>query len=631
MNFILPLIYFILMNATTVLLTKKTFGKTLPLTMMISSLTLFFSQILFSTFLLGYLINILLAAIPIVYIIVFKYKKKDLNKFKNNMLTKGFYTFILIYITIYIFDYNRIFTVWDEYSHWGVMVKEMLRLDKFYSVNESTLMVHKDYPPIISIFELFYCKLIGTYKEKYLITALHLLSLSFFIPSICEEGKKFSKLRFIIKVGIIILSIFLAFLLFDGHGIINTIYTDYIMAIIVGYMLYIVITEKNITSNFSILTLSVSSCFLLLTKQMGLPLYLMIIFIYFVENLIKQKLYHLKNIKKLNKIKIIQILIILLVIPLLVWKLWNSYIADLGVKGQFELSDLNILELKDIITKNKGKMYQQEVIKNYSKALIDSKITTSYIKLTYISSNLLIIAILIIECLFMNNIIKKRKFIELIITFIIGSFGYAFVMFMLYMFSFGEIEGPILASFNRYMPTFILIGISTSLMIFFNYDNIKDKEVKSLKICLILVLILLFVQKPTNFKKLIPKIKKTPENLYEYHAKRINRKTENNSKIFLLAQNTEGDYQFAIKYYSNPRITNLYHFNLPTKDISNYEQYLKKNIYDYILQFDYLYIVNIDENTKEKYHFFIKENDIEIGKLYRIINAKNEIKLKEIL
>ncbi len=631
MSFILPLIYFLLANTTTVLITKKTFGKSLPLTLMISSLTLFFSQILFSTFLIGFIINLFLTIIPIIYIIVFKYKKKDLSNLKNNVFTKGLYTFILIYIAIFVFDYNRIFTVWDEYSHWGVMVKEMLRLDKFYSVSASTLMAHKDYPPIISLFELFYCKLIGNYKETYLIKALHLLSISFFIPSICEDEKKYKKITFAIKIGIFLLSIFLTFLLFDGHGIINTIYTDYILAIIVGYMIYIIITEKELTSNFTIITLSITSCFLLLTKQMGLPLYLMTIFIYCIENIIKEKLYKLKRIKKLNIAKTIKILIFLLVIPLLVWKLWNSYITDLNIKGQFELSDLNILELRDIITKNKGETYQQEVLKNYPKALVNSKITTSYIKLTYISSTILVIIILIVESIFMKDIIKKRKFIELIITLIIGSFGYAFVMFTLYMFSFEEIEGPILASFNRYMPTFILIGMSICLMIFFNYDTVKDKQTNKLKTCLILLFFLLLIQKPTNIKKLIPKVKKTPENLYEYHAKKISSKTENNAKIFLLSQNTEGDYQYAIKYYINPRTTNLSYFSLPTKDILNYEQYFKEYIYDYILEFDYLYIVDIDDKVKEKYDFFLKENNIEIGKLYKIINDKNEIKLKGIL
>ena len=629
MSFILPLIYFVLANITTIIITKKSFGKVLPLTIMISSFTLFFSQVLFSTFLVGFVVNILLALFSIGYIIITKYKKKDLTQLKNNFLTKGFYAFILIYIAIFIFDLNRSFTVWDEYSHWGVMVKEMFRLDKFYSVSASTLMAHKDYPPIISIFELFYCKLIGNYREPYLIRALHLLSLSFFIPAICEEENKCQKVKFAIKIGLIITSVFLTFLLFDGHGIINTIYTDYILAMIVSYILYIVVTEKNLTSNFTVIILSISSCFLLLTKQMGFPLYLMVLFIYFLENTLKNKSSKLKNTKKIKPITFLKILILLIIIPLLIWKCWSNYTESLGIKGQFELADLNILELKDIITKTKGEKYQYEVVNKYPKALINTNITTSYIKLTYISSIILTIIIFLIESNFMKDIIKKRKFTEIIVTLLIGSIGYSFVMFILYLFSFGEIEGPSLASFNRYMPTFRLIGLSLSLMLFFYNDTFKDKEGKVLKRLLILTAFLLLVQSPQNIRKLTPKVKKTPENLYEYHAKKISKKTEEDSKIFLIAQNTDGDYQYAIKYYMNPRLTNLSHFSFP-KDLENYKDYFEKYLNDYILEFDYLYIVSIDEETKEKYDFLFKDNSLETEKIYKITNNKDKIKLKEI-
>jgi len=406
-SFVLPLAFFILSNMTTVLITKKSFGKVLPLTMMLSSLTLFLTQVLFHTFFIGFIVNIFLAIVPIIYIIISKHKKKDLKEFKSNCLTPGLYAFIFIYIGVFIFDFNRHFTVWDEYSHWGVMVKEMLRLDKFYSVNASTLMVHKDYPPIISIFEMFYCKLIGAYKEPYLITSLHLFSLSFFIPALSEKSLKSKKLEFIIKITLIMLSIFLTFLLFDGHGILNTIYTDYTLAVIVSYMLYIIVTEKNITSNFSVIVLSISSCFLLLTKQMGLPLYLMVLFIYALENILKKKLYTLKNIKKINYIKFLKILILLIIIPLFIWKGWSNYIQALNIKGQFELGDLNILEIKDMLTKTKGKDYQHEVIDKYPVALINKKISTSYIKLTYVSCVFLMIIIFLVESIFMKKSIES--------------------------------------------------------------------------------------------------------------------------------------------------------------------------------------------------------------------------------
>lgn len=57
----------------------------------------------------------------------------------------------MICLLVLVVDYKRCFSNWDELSHWGKMVKEMLRTDLFYSENISDLLVHKDYPPFLYI------------------------------------------------------------------------------------------------------------------------------------------------------------------------------------------------------------------------------------------------------------------------------------------------------------------------------------------------------------------------------------------------------------------------------------------------------------------------------------------------
>ena len=66
--------------------------------------------------------------------------------------------FFILFFFIFLFDYNRGFTHWDEMSHWGPMVKENLRLNQLYSTAESKLQAHKDYPPMIALFETAWCR-----------------------------------------------------------------------------------------------------------------------------------------------------------------------------------------------------------------------------------------------------------------------------------------------------------------------------------------------------------------------------------------------------------------------------------------------------------------------------------------
>ena len=56
-------IYLLLANLTTVIICNKTFGKCLPLTMMMQAFTLYLSQMIFKTFNIGFYLSIIYALI----------------------------------------------------------------------------------------------------------------------------------------------------------------------------------------------------------------------------------------------------------------------------------------------------------------------------------------------------------------------------------------------------------------------------------------------------------------------------------------------------------------------------------------------------------------------------------------
>ena len=172
--FIIPLVFFLLFNGSLVLITRKEFGKCMPLSFILCALVMYASQAVFGTFNIGFYSLIFFAFISIPILIFLFIKKKNLfDDFKKRYFDKGLVAFLVIYVFFYIFDLRRYFSAWDEFSHWGVMVKEMFRTDSLYSSIESTLAVHKDYPPIFQIFELFWTKLCGSYSEPNLLKCIH--------------------------------------------------------------------------------------------------------------------------------------------------------------------------------------------------------------------------------------------------------------------------------------------------------------------------------------------------------------------------------------------------------------------------------------------------------------------------
>ena len=606
-SFLLPLIVILLSNATTVYIFKKSFGKTLIFTLLLFSFPLFISGLIFNSFKIGYILNILYSISIIPFLIKNRKNTNLIMNFKSNYFSMGFFAFIAIYLFVFIYDFNRSFTMWDEKSHWGVMLKEMLRLDNFYSIDESTLMVHKDYPPILQLFELFWIKLSGTYKEAYATRALHTLELSFFVLFIDKKEEINIKNIFktIYKIGMIVLIGLLIILMFDKHGVINSIYNDYFLSLLVAYALLYIFFEND-NSNFSIINISLILSFILLTKQVGLAFYIMILFFYIITT-IKQK----KKIKEY-----IKLFLLLFIIPFIFYKIWGIYISHFIIEKQFVISDIKLQELKDIIFNTSN--VKHSIYTNYISSIINTNISWfKFFNISYLVSFIIFVILLFIVNIF--NRIDWKKIIKLFITILLGACGYFVLMLLLYLFCFKE-EGFTLASFDRYMDTYLIIEF---IVLFIMVIKSIEKN-KRLYLYLIISFILLLSINRGRIHYLKPTITRESITPYEVVSNRIIEKTNEKDKIFLLSQETESLYQFSVKYYANPRITNLRYYELPL-DEKDFEDYFYNNVNDYMLKFDYLYVVNTTDELNNKYDFIFK--NIKNDELYKIKNENGKVKL----
>ena len=611
-SFLIILSYFLLANLSTVIISNKKFGKCLPLTFMSLAFLLFFSQIIFKTFSIGFYIGIVYALLSIVYLFYKRKDKKILKEVKENYLTPSFYSFITILILITILDFNRTYSHWDEFSHWGEMLKEMIRTDKFYSATTSVLQAHKDYPPILQLFELYVIKLGGVYKESIAIFSLHILELSLLI-SVLPETIKLKKRNIILNSFFIFLLFFLTTIVFDSHEIVNSIYNDYLMALLVSYSLSIIFFDKNNKSLFTLITLSVVSSFLLLTKQIGITLYLMILFFYFVSLFLEKDKKEVKFFAK--------VFIILILIPLILFSYWNSYIKTLGIKGQFNASNIEISQIYSIYRGYSGREDQKAAATGFVKAIRDYNLTTSYISLSYIQAVILGLFILFLIYNKNKKLINKKNMYLLICTLLIGAIGYAFVMWCTYIFCFKETEAINLASFDRYMATYVLIIMYFAIMLLL-YCCYKNNK---LNIIVYLAITLFILTTPKKLTYLTPFIFKANQTAYETNALILKEQVEDNKKVFIIAEDTQGEYQYFVKYYANPIITNMKDYNWPTDDDTDYRKYYN-SIKDKIKDYDYLYIATINDKFNEKYQFVFK-TEVKEHQLYKIEKNDKEYKL----
>ena len=87
----------------------------------------------------------------------------------------------LLYLWAFLAQRGRMYGAADEFSHWGLVVKNMCVLDAFGTAAQSTV-IFRGYPPGAALFEYLLCKLGGGYEEGYALRGMALLQFGFLLP-----------------------------------------------------------------------------------------------------------------------------------------------------------------------------------------------------------------------------------------------------------------------------------------------------------------------------------------------------------------------------------------------------------------------------------------------------------------
>ncbi len=578
---------------------NKTFGKVLPITLMIIPLILFLSEFIFHTFQIGIYSIIFLAMIGIKTTIE-KVVKKDKMAIRN-AFSKGFFSFILIFIFFLILDAQREFTLWDELAHWGMMVKEMLRLDSFYSISNSLLVWHKDYPPFISLFEYFWCCLLG-YKEEIVFLSFHIFEIGLIVPYFVDTLKKKST---ILLLPILLIS---TILMFDSYQIFLSIQVDFLISIEVLFGLIFLFVEKENTL-YKNITLTLILTALLLTKQIGLPLAFMLLAFYFINSIWIEK-----NLKDKH---FLIFSVTFVIIPFIFFGIWNLYTTIINTGAQFNISNVNLKEYFEIIFFHKGKDYKLSAISLFYKYLFTEPVLVKPFTLGYIPCSILFFLFLLLFFAFNKKELGWKKFLTLILIFLCGSIGYAFLMSVLYLFCFSVEETITLACFGRYMSSYIIIEflflMYLQLYYWSNKPNFCCKTILLSIICILSVL--------GSYKNFL--ISKQQAHYTDF--KRIANEvmvTEKNSKLFVIMK--DNSFEYLLPYYLDSRILDstfhdFYHL------ITTYD---KERVLNVLFNQDYLYIDEIPENFIKEYNAYF-DPSILPRTLYKINQEERKIRIYE--
>lgn len=494
MFYISCLFWILSITGLLVILFKKKFEMLTCISLILGTLILYlfgFINHISYGFYLTWVFALLFYLILIKWFIKKEYDK--LKEFKNNYLTIGLVFFILFSIYVFILYRYRGFYYCDEFMHWGPMLKETLRLDSFYSVDASRLIKHKDYPPFFTLLQVLFTGFNGfTYHEPIAYIALIIFMFAMLMPVFSNLDVK--KWKDWLKGIIIFVCIVLLGLTIDKTEtasdyalLYNSIYTDWDLALFCTYGIYMVYKEKD-WSLFKFIILSLVSISFVLMKQMGLVYWL----IFMIYAFIKVRLID----KKLNFKLFIKGLICLIVLPILAYLSWRYIVGLYGITGQFNISEFNISDFINIIKGNTDQTWKYETYINYIYNIRNRVIILHPFKMTYITYVFFIVVLI-----FLIKFKNRKDSLSLSFTYLIGAVGYSVALLLLYVLYFEIDEAPSLASFDRYLGSYLFFG--TSLVLIFALDDFFNSVIKE---AILLGILLLFVE-PDNYIDLKPQDK----------------------------------------------------------------------------------------------------------------------------
>ena len=532
-------------------------------------------------------------------------KKKNGYSLEELFFTDLFFSFLFLFAIIFVWNIGKRFCRWDEFSHWGMMAKEMFRLDKYYFLDESVLEYHKEYPPFTTILQYIWCKLCGEYKERHLYSAKIIFSLATFFPVyswiISNKEKIENRGIRLLKIIIVpLLFIVISNLMSMGEAsYYRTIYTEGVLCSLVFYAFFSLL-EPFKGRVLNILNLALTLVALVLTKQMGIYFCGLVIFGYMLLKVVNSKF---KN-------AIIDIAVVGS-IPLLCWLLWNAVTSKYVARGQFDSSRFSVDEIIALV-QGQGQEYQYITIENLFEAIINYPLLLKPIDLSYTAIVLIFIVIAYMFYRCNKEKLSVKEFWVLNIGLVIGAVGYIFVMLVLYFFGFNEIESMGLVCYERYMSAMLFPMVMIGCMYLISIIMKKSKWNSSviLTICSV-VLLIGGVPKETFEENIVPGVLcDNISDVFIGDATIINENTAEDAKVYVICQGDIGGDRNIIAYLSAPRRMNIYYYNVTEKN--------KELVLDMVKDYDYLFLSNVDDVFIELYHDIFSDEEIANSQLYRI-------------
>ena len=669
---LIPFFYSILLGGVWSAAFGKKFSSSLAPAYMAHIIIVLLSGMIFRRLTPGIYGGIAIALVSCVWLFVrnrHAVSKRSAIKYFRNMLKNGLFLFTVFYLFCFVLNFGKCFMAWDEFSHWGIFLKETLRLDRLYCMSPVN-MAHKDYVPAITLFETIWCRIGGKFTEANAYRAIQMFLFSMLLPAFervsdyaasmtagrscnlavtaTSSGKGLLPRARAIFLQLVFLLFALMLPLFfhteNGFRFYHSIYCDIAVGVIFYWCIY-EIYQNYENLSYHLFTLTVGIIVLVLSKMTSmalLPLILAFIigkYLFFANQERGNPIQGSVNEGDLGKRVKSQkkrwlYLVPVFAFPVTFWYLFNrfvdSYVDNTGYLQSYD--GMSISSLKEVFTSPSDSTipYLGQLQKEYFSALFHRDIL---IRGSYVVVLVLIVAGFLCLSVFVSGKLAKRRLVFSGIWTAASGVFYAVLMYFLYATAFNEHEAVGLASYRRYMNSFIISVLF--LLVAAYYDSgLWKKHIRVFCLLPAILLLDLIVFHRDAFNQVLPgTITGDAERNRKYTlaASKIMNAAEEDARIYVIRRGDNTRFLWHERYYCLPRTidggsigpavdeADLWSVDLSAQDLS-----------ETLKGYDYIFFSKIDDAFAEKYaDVFEDYSQVSKGKLYQIEEADGKVRLTD--
>lgn len=450
--------FMLILASVTAILFRGRFEQALPCCIFYIILALYISGLFFN-FLPGILVVIL--TLPIAgTICLLRSRKYILSDIRTYVLTPGFFFVLIAYGMMLPCIMKMRINSWDEFSHWGTVIKNFWYLNDFANLENSTTSF-KGYPPAASLFAYFAQRIGGHYVECKSYAAYDFFYLALMAPyfTAIYEKKEWKK-----AIALGFCCILLPTIVWNR--VYDVTYVDGLLGmemalIFVAYLFYQ-------DGKWRSVTIFLTTVVLCLTKASGAGLACISLLIIVIAEWCQTGKKGLSGKRSVWKIAGI-----MGGATILGKYSWDIYLKVSATKEAWDISDLNAANLWELLCGN-GPAYRYESIHNFWHTVWAYPISDSILPMSCLAWLTVFIAIGIIIGVLVRKSEDRVRIKLCVWGLIAGVTVYAVSLLLLYLFTYGESEALSVASFGRYMGTY-LVAIAAVLLVLL-VKHLREKQ-----------------------------------------------------------------------------------------------------------------------------------------------------------